>query len=225
MSAWVPRLALGAIAVIVVSVVVSIAVGEGGPQPRGVSGANDVQRIFGGIAQDGPRLGPADAAVKVSVFNDLQCTTCATYQVETVEPLVEEYARPGRAQLELRHFSIGSHRTTLAALAATAAGEQGHQWQFADLFVRNQDLASERGVSEELLREVAEAVLRLDVAEWEEALEDPALADRLESDADLAVRLRLPAGPAVVVEGPGGQRELAESPSLPEIEAAIAEVE
>lgn len=224
MSAWVPRLALGVIGVVVIGIVISIAVGEGGPQPRGVSGANDVQRIFGGIAQDGAELGPDDAEVTVSVFNDLQCTSCAEYQVEIVEPLVEEYARTGRARLELRHRSLGTHRTTIAAIAATAAGEQGYQWQFADLFARNQELADQGGVDDELLREVAEAVLGLDVSEWEAALADPSVGERVEADADLAAELRLPAEPAVVVEGPGGQRELTDSPAMAEIEAAIAEV-
>lgn len=224
MSAWVPRVALGAIAIVLVGIVISIAVGEGGPEPRGVSGANDVQRIFGGIAQDGAELGRDDAEVTVRVFNDLQCTSCAGYQVETVEPLVEEYARTGDARLELRHFSIGPHRTTLAALAATAAGEQGYQWQFADLFVRNQALVEAEGVDDELLREVAEAVLGLDVPEWEAALDDPGIAERVEADADLAAELGLPAEPAVVVEGPGGAVELTESPALGEIEAAIAQV-
>jgi protein-disulfide isomerase len=223
-SAWVPRLALGAIAALVIGIVISIAVGEGGPQPRGVSGASDVQRIFGGIAQDGAELGPGDAEVTVSIFNDLQCTSCAAYQLDTVEPLVEGYARPGHARLVLRHFSIGSRPTTLAALAATAAGEQGYQWQFADVFVRNQDLAAEGGVTEELLREVGEAVLGLDASEWEAALDDPAVAQRVEADAELAAELRFPAEPAIVVDGPGGQRTLTQSPSLAEIEAAIAAV-
>ena len=37
----------------------------------------------------------------------------------------------------------------------------------------------------------------------------------------LAAELELPAEPAVVVSGPGGQRELIESPSLEQIEAAV----
>jgi protein-disulfide isomerase len=225
MSAWVPRLALGADAVVVVSVVVSIAVGEGGPQARGVDGVYDVQRIYAGIAQEGAELGPPDAEVKITVFNDLQCDPCASYHLGVVEPLVEDYARTGQALLELRHFSMGRFPTTLAALGASAAGEQGHQWQYAALFFRNQDLVDEHGVTEELLREVAAAMLGFELAEWEDAFDTPAVAELVENDARLAAELRLPADPAVIVSGPSGQRELVDSPSLDEIEAAIAEVE
>jgi hypothetical protein len=40
----------------------------------------------------------------------------------------------------------------------------------------------------------------------------------------LAAELGFPAEPAVVVEGPGGTRELIQSPPLDEVKAAIAQV-
>jgi hypothetical protein len=43
-------------------------------------------------------------------------------------------------------------------------------------------------------------------------------------DAKVAADLRLPAEPAVVVSGPAGQKQLIESPSQQEIEAAVGEV-
>lgn len=215
---------LGVGIVAVAASVISIAVGEGGPQPRDVGGVNETQRIFGGIEQEGDALGPAEAEVTVSVFNDLQCSACATYHLETVVPLVESYARTGEARIELRHFSISPSDTTLAAIAAEAAGAQGRQWQFADLFFRNQELARERGVDDALLREVAGAVPELEPQEWETAYTSPESVEAVRADAKLASELRLPAQPAVVVDGPGGTRSLIESPGLEEIEAAIAEV-
>jgi len=224
MSAWVPRLALAVLTIGVVAGLVSISVGEGGPQPSGVEGTYDVQRIFAGVDQEGAGVGPADAEVTVTVFTDLQCSPCADYQLDVVEPLVEEYGRGEEALVELRHFSMGRNATTLAAIGATAAGEQGRQWQYAGLFFRNQDLIDARGVTEELLRAVAGAMLGFEVPEWERALDDPGVAERVEADAALAAELRLPAEPAVIVSGPGGQRELVDSPSRDEIDAAIAEV-
>ena len=224
MSAWVPRLALVVIGFILAGVLVSLSVGEGGVQPQGVSGANDVQRIYGGIAQDGARIGDEDAEVTLSVFNDLQCTDCAAYHLDVVEPLVERYARDGDVALELRHRSLSARETTVAAIAAVAAGEQDREWHYAALFFRNQDLAGEGGVSDELLREIAEAVFELEVTEWEDAIADPGTADRVTADDVLAAELGLSAEPAVVVSGPGGQRELADSPPLAEIEAAIDDV-
>jgi protein-disulfide isomerase len=216
---------LGVGIVAVTAALISIAVGEGGPgSSQEIGGINDVQRIYGGIEQEDAYLGPADAETTVTFFNDLQCTVCAEYQVETIDPLVEDYARPGRARLEYRHFSLAPNDTTLTAIAAEAAGEQGRQWQYVDLFARNQDLAGGE-VDDDLLREIADAVPELETSEWQAAFEDPAAEERVRQDAMLAAELELPAEPAVVVAGPGGQRELIETPSLVEIEEAISAVE
>jgi protein-disulfide isomerase len=210
--------------VAIAAALISIAVGESGPRPQDVGGINDTQRVFGGIEQAGDAIGPADAEITVSVFNDLQCSACATYHRSTVVPLIESYARTGEARVELRHFSIAPNDTTLAAIAAEAAGEQARQWQFADLFFRNQGLARERGVDEALLREIAVAVPQLEISEWEQAYGSAQSEEAVRADAMLASELELPAEPAVVVDGPGGTRTLIESPALEGIEAAIAEV-
>ena len=191
-----------------------------------IGGVNDVQRILGGISQEGAYIGSEDAEVTVTVFNDVQCPDCAGFETEVVDRLVEDYARDGEARLEFRHFSLAPNETTLGAIAAEAAGEQSFQWQYIDTFIRNIDLVGDRGVTDELLREIAEAVQNdeFEVEEWQPDYDDPATADLVRDDAELAAELELPAEPAVVVSGPGGQEELIETPSYDGITAAIDEV-
>jgi protein-disulfide isomerase len=224
-SRLVPLIGLGVAAAALLVAIVFIAVGEEGPAAP-VSGADTVQRLFGGIEQDGDALGSADAPVTVSIFNDLQCTDCADYHLQTVPDLVEDLVRTDDARLEFRHRSLGSRETTLAAYAATAAGEQDNQWQYAHLVFLNQDQIRTEGVTDEFLERVAEAVPapEFDVAQWERDLDAPEVQSRVESDAQLALDLRLTAAPAVVVEGPEGTRELEDFPSVAEIVAAVEEV-
>jgi protein-disulfide isomerase len=204
--------------------IISLSTGTGGPQPAPIGGVNDVQRIFGGIAQDGAFIGPEDATTTITVFNDLQCAPCADYEIDTIDPLIEEFARTGDARFEFRHFSLAPNDTTLAAIAAEAAGKQSRQWQYLDTFVRNIEATKTRAVDDKFLREVAEAVPELDVDEWQTDFDDPATVDLVRQDAELAAQLKLPAEPAVVVTGPGGDRTLIESPSGSAIEAAVAQV-
>jgi protein-disulfide isomerase len=223
MPVWVPRalIVLGAVAL--TSAIVSISVGNGGPgAPALIGGVNDVQRILGGIRQDGAYLGSPDASVTISVFNDIQCRPCASYEIDTIDPLVEEYARGDDIRFEFRHFSLAPNDTTLAAIAAEAAGVQDRQWQYLDTFVRNLDEIGDRPIDDDVLREVAEAVPQLDIDQWQSDYEDPASEDRVRQDAMLAADLKLPAEPAVVVSGPAGQRQLIESPSKTQIEDAVA---
>lgn len=189
-----------------------------------ITGAGDVQRLIAGIPQDGARLGEDDAPVTVEVFNDLQCPSCAQYHFDAITPLIEGPVRDGDVKLVFHHFSLSPRATTLASYGATAAGEQGRQWQFIQLFFINQDEAAKTGVTDEFLEQVAAAVLELDVPQWKDDLDSQGVKDIVQADADLAAERRLPAEPAVVVTGPLQSRELDESPSLAEIQQAIAAV-
>lgn len=223
MSPWIPRVLILVIGAAVVASLISISVGDDGPTRSDVGGVNDVQRIFGGISQEDAYLGSDDAGTTVTVFNDLQCTDCVGFELETIDPLVEQYARGDDVRFEFRHFSLAPNDTTLAAIAAEAAGLQSRQWQYLDTFLRNQDLAIRRGVDEDVLREIAAAVPELELEQWEDDYNSAEAEELVRADSMIAVELELPAEPAVIVSGPGGQRELIDTPTLAEIDAAIAE--
>src|SRR5258707_14304939 len=55
---------------------VQIATRPAGSAVVHVAGVADAQRIFGGVPQEGDRLGSSDAPVTIQVFNDLQCSNC-----------------------------------------------------------------------------------------------------------------------------------------------------
>lgn len=204
--------------------VVGIALQKPDEDAVAISGAGAVQRLISGIPQDGARLGDESAPVMIEVFNDLQCPSCADWQQEAISPLIESRVRAGELELVFHHFSLSARATTLAAYGATAAGEQGRQWQFIQLFFINQEEAEQQGVTEEFLQRIAAAVLELDEEQWEQDLSSDEVAELVEQDADLAAERRLPAEPAVVVTGELRDRELVESPSLEQIEEAIEDV-
>jgi protein-disulfide isomerase len=214
---------LGLVGLAVAAAIVSISVGEGGRQIE-ITGAGESQRLYGGILQHGDELGRPEAPVTISYFTDLQCEACATYHFATIPPLVEALVRDGEAKLELRHFSTAENETSIAAFAATAAGLQDRQWQYAHLFFRNLDQAIDGRITEDLLRGVAGAVLELDHSDWDTAIDSDQVETTVESDGQEAIELLLPAQPAVVVEGPGGTRKLTDAPSPARIEAAVDEV-
>jgi protein-disulfide isomerase len=224
-SPWLPRLLLGVGAVVVLAAVVSLSIGEGGPVKIEISGGEQTQQLIAGIPQDGAYLGPNDAAVTITVFNDLQCSGCDDYELETVNALIEEYARDDQARLEFRHISLSDAETTKAAYAATAAGEQDREWQYVDLFFRNQDEAPAHTVSDEFLEDVGNAIPNFDRDAWNEARESPEVADQVGADAMLAADYGLRVdGPSVVVSGPDGTEVLQDSPSKEDVEAAVSAV-
>ena len=204
--------------------IVGIALQKPDEGETAITGAGTVQRLIAGIPQDGARLGENDAPVTVEVFNDLQCPSCAAYHFSAITPLIEGPVRDGDVKLVFHHFSLSPRATTLGSYGATAAGEQGRQWQFIQLFFLNQDAARDEGVTDEFLERIAAAVLELDQDQWKDDLDSSEVKDIVEADNDLAAERRLPAEPAVVVTGPRETVELDESPSLEEIESAIDSV-
>ena len=64
-----------------------------------VAGISEAQEIFGGVPQEGDRLGSSDAPVTIQVFNDLQCSNCREDFLSTIPALVENYVRPGDVEL------------------------------------------------------------------------------------------------------------------------------
>lgn len=187
-----------------------------------LQGRQDVAQLYRGVPQDGAALGSPAAPVELVVFNDVQCEPCARWHLRTVPALVRRDVRREEVRMQLRHFSTGARELTLGALGAAAAGLQDGEWQFTDLLIRNQGALGGR-IDEDLLRNIARAV-DLDVRAWQSDLDSAEVERRLDRDAGQALELRLPAEPAVIATGPGGTETLIQSPSLREIEDAVAEV-
>ena len=195
-----------------------------------VAGISEAQELFGGVPQEGDRLGSSDAPVTIQVFNDLQCAYCRDDFLDTIPALTEKYARPGDAQLLYRHYSNSENVEQLGFFGAEAAAEQGYGWQYIYLYFRNQEEAGHFGFNQDFLDSIAGGVEELNAPEWETDLEEKGQADgpisqRLAHYEELGRDLGIRVGQGVIVTGPNGTETLQEGPTLGEIEAAIAAVE
>ncbi len=194
-----------------------------------VDGIEDAQSLFGGVPQEGERLGSDDAPVTIQVFNDIQCNDCRDDFLATIPALTERYARPGDVKLLWRHYSNSVNPEQLGFYGAEAAADQGYGWQYIYLFFRSQDEAERVGIDDKYLASIAGGVEELEPEEWETDLEENGqkggpIEQRLESYEKLGRDLGIRTGQGMVINGPGGTVTLQEGPSLAEVEAAIAEV-
>jgi protein-disulfide isomerase len=210
--------------------VVEISTQKEGPAVVHVEGIGDAQRIFGGIPQEGDRLGSSDAPVSIQVFNDMQCSDCREDFLGTIPTLAEDFARPGDVQLLYRHYSNSENAEELSFYGAEAAAEQGYGWQYTYLFFRNQEEAGHFGVDQDFLDSIAGGVEELNGPEWEEDLEDNggpdgAISKRLEGYEQLGQDLGIRVRQAMIVSGPNGTETLQDGPSLGQVERAIEAVQ
>jgi len=210
--------------------IVEIATKKPGRDLIKIEGISEAQETFGGVPQEGDRLGSDDAAVSIQVFTDLQCSSCRDEFLSTIPALVDDYVRPGDVKLLLRHYSVAENPVELGFLGAEAAAQQGYGWQYTYLFFRNQDEAEKFGVDQSFLESVAGGVEELNFPEWKEDFEKKGqsggpIDKRLEGYEELGQDLGIRVGQALILTGPNGSETLQDSPSLAEIEAAIKQVE
>jgi Thioredoxin len=195
-----------------------------------VEGISEAQEIFGGVPQEGDRLGSEDSSVSIQVFTDLQCSSCRPEFLSTVPKLVEEEVRPGGVKLLLRHYSVSENPLELGAFGAEAAAQQGYGWQYTYLFFRNQPEVERIGrLTEDFEESLAGSIGELDVPEWHEYLEAQSgdggeIKSTLEGYDELGGSLGIRTGLATIINGPRGTRTLQDGPSLGQIERAIEAV-
>jgi protein-disulfide isomerase len=208
---------------------VNIATQKAGRSVIHIAGIGEAQEIFGGVPQEGDRLGSSDAPVSIEVFNDLQCSSCREDFLSTIPAIVNKYARSGEVQLLYRHYSVSESPQELGFYGAEAAAEQGYGWQYTYLFFRNQDEAERFGIDQRFLDSVAGGIEELNEPEWLEYLEgnggsDGAISRRLDAYEELGTKLGIRTRQAAIVTGPLGTRTLQDGPSLRQVEAAIEAV-
>lgn len=222
-------LALGVAVLALGSAVVGIATKEAGREVVRLAGISNAQEIFGGMPQEGDRLGSADAPVSIQVFNDLQCSNCREDFLGTIPSLARGPVRAGDVKLLYRHYSVSPSPQELGFYGAEAAAQQGYGWQYTYLFFRNQDEAERFGIDQDFLDSVAAGVGEMNEPEWLRYLEDQggsggAISRQLESYEELGASLGIRTRQAAIVNGPRGTRALQDGPTLPQIEAAIEAV-
>jgi protein-disulfide isomerase len=209
---------------------VTVATKEPSGEVVHIAGISEAQEIFGGVPQEGDRLGSSDAPVTIQLFNDIQCSNCAEDFLDSIPTLTEKYGRSAEVKFLYRHYSNSESPTELGFFGAEAAADQGYGWQYIYLFFRNQDEAKKFGVDQDFLDSVAGGIEELNFPEWQEDLEkeggpDGAIAKRLEADEELGSGLGIRYGQAAIVSGPNGTRTIQDGATLGQMEQAIEEVE
>jgi protein-disulfide isomerase len=198
-----------------------------------IEGISEAQETFGGVPQEGDRLGEENAPVSIQVFADLQCGSCRDEFVGRIPPLVEKYVRPGDVKLLLRHYSIAENPTEEGFYGAEAAAQQGYGWQYTYLFIRNLNVGENTPggrITENFQASLAGSIGELDVPEWQEYLKAQSgsggqIQKTLEGYEELGSKLGIRTQEAMVVSGPRGTRTLQEGPSVGQIERTIEAVQ
>jgi len=154
------------------------------------------------VSKADAKLGPANAPVRMVVFNDFQCPGCRQL-AQMIPALARKFE--DTLQIVFKHFPLDSVCNSLvkkelhpraceAAWAAEAAREQGKFWEFHEV------LFKPRSKGKMTLRSLVEHLgLNLDRFETYRR-GDTALA-KVQADIDLGIRLGVDGTPSVFING------------------------
>jgi protein-disulfide isomerase len=169
----------------------------------------DLEAIYLVPVGDGAVRGPAGAKITIVEYADFQCPFCARV-AGTLRNLEHQY--PNEIRLVYKHQPLPFHQNAKAAAkAAEAAGQQGRFWQMWDvLFEHSGELGPDK------LENFA-SELQLDVNKFRAAMQDPAVAAKIEAQSAEANRLGAMGTPSFFING----RYLAGAQPLESFEAAV----
>ncbi len=192
---------IGGVAALVVGVVAGRVTapkpGDAGPELVGPAGDGS---MGGGTYTEkkveleaSPYKGPEDAPVVIYEISEFQCPFCSR-----VGPTIDQIAQtwPNDVRIVFKHNPLSFHKEArLAAIASMAAARQGHFWKYHDTLFANQKALKK----DDLIKYATD--LGMDIEQFKKDLDDPKLAQKVDSDQAAAVAVGATGTPAFFVNG------------------------
>jgi protein-disulfide isomerase len=161
------------------------------PQPP----SEDMNKVYDIPVADSYILGPKDAPVTITVFEDFQCPFCSRFYPAAIEG---QKAFPDKVRIIVKHFPLAFHNMARpAAKAALAAGEQGKFYEMGDLI-----LANAAALSDDKFKELAgKAGLNVDQFLKDLKDKDAVFEKKIQADMDLGGKVDVRGTPTYYLNG------------------------
>ena len=151
-------------------------------------------------AKSGPESphirGNPDAPVTLEEYGDFQCPPCGMFAA-FLGQLEKEYE--SRLRVIFRNFPLAMHEHAReAALAAEAAGLQGHFWEMHDVLYREQDAWSKAPNARELFESYA-GTIGLDLDKFKNDMDSEQARARVDADRQRGESLGIQTTPTLFI--------------------------
>ena len=142
--------------------------------------------------------GPSSAPVTIEIYGDFQCPSCAI-ATAIIDDLEKQYA--GQLRVVFREFPLAMHQHAMeAAMAAEAAGLQGHFWEMHDMLYKYQSVWSRASTVSTFFSAYAES-LGLNAGEFAIDSKSPEIQAQITSQGDAGVARGVKNTPTIFING------------------------
>jgi protein-disulfide isomerase len=156
---------------------------------------------------EGKGFGNPNAPVKIEVYEDFQCPSCANYSETTEYQLVNStYVTDGQVYYEFMHYPfIDTNSVTKeshqAANASMCALEQGRFWDYHDMIYANQGTVENGGALNDKRLEAFAESLGLDMTAFSQCFSEDKYSEEIDADFQKGQSLGVTGTPTVFVNG------------------------
>ncbi|WP_051459365.1 DsbA family protein [Paenibacillus zanthoxyli] len=175
-----------------------------------------------------PRLGKADAPVKLVEFGDFKCPACARFSVGIKPLLVQEYIETGKAALYFVNMSFIGPDSETASLAALSVYHQSSEafWAYYDALYANQGDEDAEWATEDFLVKLAQnEKLPIDYDLLRKDIQNRTYSGELKRDNAVANTNDVKSTPSLFINGIKASDPLNISAIAAEIESAAKAAE
>ncbi|MFG1755482.1 DsbA family protein [Streptosporangium sandarakinum] len=166
--------------------------------PTTATGKSPLAQLVRRDPGDPAAIGPVDAPVVLIEYADFTCKYCAAFAEETLPALLSQYVEQGKLRIEWRDAPVLSQHSVDTAVAARAAARQNLFWQYYEaLYART--FAGDSDWSRKELIDIAASIDKLDVPAFTKALDDPAVAQSVQKEAQASAALGVSGTPTFVL--------------------------
>ncbi len=178
------------------------------PATTAVHGVAATEALLEGIPQSGNVLGRPDAPVTIVEYADYQCPYCASWALDTLPAIVDEYVRPGKVRIVFQGIAILGDDSVTALEATVSAGMQDKLWNVGELLFHNQGAENSGWVTDDLLRDIGASVAGLDVDAMMDGRDSAEVAAAMAEAQGAAQAAGVSATPSFEIGKTGGQMAL-----------------
>ncbi|OKP77529.1 disulfide dehydrogenase [Paenibacillus helianthi] len=151
-----------------------------------------------------PRLGKADAPVKIVEFGDFKCPACSNFAGVIKPQLAQEYVNQNKAAIYFVNMAFIGPDSETASLAALSVYHQNSEafWTYYDAIYANQGDEKAEWATEEFLVNLAEKQkLPIDLDLLRKDIKEKTYESELQRDISLAKDSGVTSTPTVFING------------------------
>jgi protein-disulfide isomerase len=151
-----------------------------------------------------PRMGSADAPVKVIVFSDFKCPACKFWKENVFNLVKRDFIDTGKVQYYSASFAFLGPDSDTAAVAGEALFKQNvdYFWKYYDLMYHNQQDEKTTWATEDfIIGLVSREIPGVDMNMFKSDMKSKEMKAKLSEDMALVKSLHVNSTPAVFING------------------------